>query len=234
MERAFIFDVFGTLVDWREGVARAVEDACRGRDFELDAHAFADAWRGEYEPAMQRVRAGDRGYVPLDILHRENLDATLAQFGAESVFDEAARTALNHAWEQLPPWPDVVAGLSRLRGLGFLAPCSNASIPLSVRLARFAGLQWDVILGAQIAQNYKPEPQVYLAACDALGLRPAQVMMVAAHNDDLAAARGAGLQTAFIARPLEYGAGQATELMAQADWTCIARDLNDLAAQLGG
>jgi 2-haloacid dehalogenase len=121
-----------------------------------------------------------------------------------------------------------------LRGLGFLAPCSNASIPLSVRLARFAGLQWDVILGAQIAQNYKPEPQVYLAACDALGLRPAQVMMVAAHNDDLAAARGAGLQTAFIARPLEYGAGQATDLMAQADWTCIARDLNDLAAQLGG
>lgn len=181
---------------------------------------------------MDRIRSGERGYVPLDILHRENLDATLAAFDIEDAFDDAARDELNRAWERLPPWPDVDEGLRRLGELGFVAPCSNASIALSVRLARFAGLRWDGIVGADIARNYKPAAEVYQASCRALGFAPAQVFMVAAHNDDLAAARSAGLQTAFIVRSREHGAEQTVDLKPDDDWTFVGKDLVDLAARL--
>jgi len=232
MDRAFIFDVFGTLVNWREGVAQVASVTFAERSIDADPYQFADAWRARYDPAMARVRAGDRGYVPLDVLHRENLDETLAAFGLDAAFDDAARNALKHAWERLPAWPDVRNGMNQLRPFGFLAPCSNGSVALSVRLARFAGFQWDTIVGAEAAKSYKPDLKVYRASAQALGLRPDQVVMVAAHNSDLAAAAEAGLQTAFFPRPSEHGPGQTTDLTAKGDWTYVARDLLEFAAQV--
>jgi len=229
MLQALIFDVFGTVVDWRTGVAREVGAAFGGR---VDALAFADAWRGRYQPAMERIRSGNRGYVPLDILHRENLDATLEEFGLESALDEAGRAALNRAWEKLPPWQDSVPGLTALKARYAIAPCSNGSIALMTWLAKFGALPWDVILGAEIAQDYKPQPAVYVASAAALGLQPAEVMMVAAHNSDLVAARGAGLQTGFFPRPTEHGPGQTSDLEPLQDWDVVAEDLQDLANRL--
>ncbi len=224
---ALIFDVFGTVVDWRTGVARAVAAALPA----LDAHAFADAWRGRYQPAMAPIRAGTRGYVALDALHRENLDATLAGFGA--TLGEAGRADLARAWERLPPWPDSAPGLARLRTRFIVAPNSNGSIALMTRLAKFGGLPWDCILGADVTRAYKPDPRAYLGCVEALRLRPADVMMVAAHNDDLRAARAQGLRTAFLPRPAEHGPGQRTDLAADADWDVIAADIGDLATRLG-
>ncbi len=219
MVQALIFDVFGTCVDWRGSVARAVSGAFSN----VDSYAFADAWRGEYQPAMARVRSGDRGYVPLDDLHLENLQTVCRRFDLPCPQD------LNAAWEQLDPWPDVVPGLTLLKHSHIIAPCSNGSIALMTRLARHGGLPWDCILGAEIAQDYKPKPAVYQAACAALRLPPAEVMMVAAHNDDLAAARAAGLKTGFVARPTEYGPNQTTDLTAEAAWDVIAPDFIALA-----
>ncbi len=223
--RAMIFDVFGTVVDWRRGVAAQVAAAIPG----ADPVAFADAWRGRYQPAMEAVRAGRRGYVPLDTLHREMLDETLAAFGAP--LDDDARAALATAWERLPPWPDSVAGLAALRARAIVAPCSNGSIALMTRLARYAGLGWDCILGADVARAYKPDPAVYRACVAALRLQPAEVMMVAAHNDDLRAAAACGLRTAFLPRPREHGPGQTTDLAPEGPWDVVAADLSDLAAR---
>ena len=221
MNRAFIFDVFGTCVDWRISVAREVAAVLP----DVDALAFADAWRGEYQPAMERIRSGGRGYVRLDTLHRENLDIVLDRAGV-SVADPAA---LNAAWERLDPWPDVVPGLTALRDKGLIATCSNGSVGLMARLARWGGLPWDAILGADIARDYKPKSSVYLASVKALGLDPGAVTMVAAHNDDLVAARAAGLKTAFVPRPTEHGPGQTTDLEPTENWDIVARDFLDLA-----
>ncbi|MEM7719598.1 MAG: haloacid dehalogenase type II [Pseudomonadota bacterium] len=221
MERAFLFDVFGTCVDWRNSVARDVHAVLP----EIDALAFADAWRGEYQPAMSRIRKGGRGYVPLDDLHLENLGRVLACFGVD--VDDPAQ--LNRAWERLDPWPDVVPGLTALRATGLVATCSNGSIGLMARLARWGAMPWDAILGADIAQDYKPKPEVYLRSVAALGLAPKQVTMVAAHNDDLRAAAAVGMQTAFVARPTEYGPDQASDLAPAGDWDFVARDFLHLA-----
>ncbi len=220
--QALIFDVFGTCVDWRSSVAREVAAALP----QVDATAFATAWRAEYDPAMARIREGGRGYVALDDLHRENLHRVAADFGVTAPDD------LSRAWERLDPWPDVVAGLTRLKTAHVIAPCSNGSIALMTRLAKYARLPWDCILGADLARDYKPKPAVYLASCAALRLRPDEVMMVAAHNDDLFAARAAGLATGFVVRPGEHGPGQATDLEAAADWDVIARDFTDLAQRI--
>lgn len=232
--QALIFDVFGTCVDWRSGVADAVRSFFEQRAETVDALAFADAWRAEYQPAMQRIRAGDRGYVDLDVLHRENLDRVLTAIGPAGRLDAQERDMLTHAWEKLPAWPDVVAGLTALRADAIIAPCSNGSIALMTRLARFAGLPWDCILGAPIARNYKPEPVVYLQSCAALRLDPSEVMMVAAHNDDLRAARSAGLMTAFVARRTEYGGTQKTDLVPASDWDVVADDFEMLAETVFG
>ena len=224
MVQALIFDVFGTCVDWRSSVAREVGQALPG----VNAAAFAAAWRAEYDPAMARIRDGDRAYVALDDLHLENLMRVSADFGV-TVPDAAA---LNRAWERLDPWPDVVPGLTALRQNAILAPCSNGSIALMTRLARHAGLPWDCILGADIARDYKPSPAVYLACCAALRLAPQDVMMVAAHNSDLAAARACGLATAFVPRRTEHGADQTSDLVAEGDWTVVAEDFNELARVL--
>ena len=221
MNRAFIFDVFGTCVDWRSSVAREVAAVLP----DVDALAFADAWRGEYQSAMERIRSGGRGYVRLDTLHRKNLDIVLDRAGV-SVADPAA---LNAAWERLDPWPDVVPGLTALRDKGLIATCSNGSVGLMARLARWGGLPWDAILGADIARDYKPKSSVYLASVKALGLDPGAVTMVAAHNDDLVAARAAGLKTAFVPRPTEHGPGQTTDLEPTENWDIVARDFLDLA-----
>lgn len=220
--RALIFDVFGTCVDWRSSVAREVGAVLP----HVDSLAFATLWRAEYDPAMARIRDGGRGYVALDDLHRENLHKVAHDLGVSAPDD------LSHAWERLDPWPDVVAGLGALKRHHIIAPCSNGSIALMTRLAKYGGLPWDCILGAEIAQDYKPKPGVYLAACAALRLAPDQVMMVAAHNDDLFAALGSGLKTAFVPRPTEHGPDQTTDLVAEADWDIIATDFHDLARQL--
>ncbi|WP_095589177.1 haloacid dehalogenase type II [Actibacterium ureilyticum] len=222
MVKALIFDVFGTCVDWRTAIARAVSAAPPG----VDPLAFADAWRDEYQPAMDRIRIGNRGYVALDDLHLENLHRVAQRFGV------TAPDALNKAWEHLDPWLDTVPGLTALRQRHIIAPCSNGSIALMTRLARHARLPWDCILGAEIARDYKTKPAVYLAACAALRLPPDQVMMLAAHNDDLSAARAVGLKTAFVPRPTDYGPDQTTDLTPIADWDHIAPDFITLARAL--
>ena len=224
MRHAFIFDVFGTCVDWRTSVAREVARHVSG----VDALAFATAWRGEYDPAMERIRTGGRGYVDLDALHLENLERTATKFGV-TLSDPKA---LNRAWERLDPWEDVVPGLEALRKDALIAPCSNGSIAMMTRLARYARFPWDCILGAGVARDYKPKPEVYLASVAALRLEPKDVCMVAAHNSDLAAARALGLKTAFVPRPREHGEGQTTDLAPSEAWDWVAKDFDDLAVQV--
>ena len=219
--KALLFDVFGTCVDWRAGVAR--EATALG----LPGERVADAWRARYQPQLETVRSGERPWVVLDVLHREALDDVLDELGLDLGMD--ARDRLTLAWHRLDPWPDTVPGLTRLKASYVIAPCSNGHIAQSVNLARHAGLPWDAILGAEIAGAYKPDPRVYLASVAALGLEPAEVMMVAAHNGDLQAAAGCGLRTAFVARPREHGPGQTTDLHADGDVDIEAGDLVALA-----
>lgn len=228
MIRALLFDVFGTVVDWRTGIADAVLRA----GLDVDPIAFADAWRARYEPKMEEVRSGGRPYAPLDVLHRENLDHVLEKLGLEDTLCDAEKTLLNQAWERLPPWSDSVLGLTRLKAGYIIAPNSNGSIALMTRLAKFGDLPWDAILGADLARDYKPEPVVYRACVTALGLAPEEVMMVAAHNSDLEAARACGLATAFFPRPTEYGENQTKDLKATSDWDLVAQDLVDLSTKL--
>ncbi|MGE3246196.1 MAG: haloacid dehalogenase type II [Beijerinckiaceae bacterium] len=231
---AYIFDVFGSLVDWRMGVAAEAERCIKAKGIDTDPVAFAVAWRKKYHPAMERIRNGSRGYVQLDVLHLENLEETLAEFGLSDRFAQDEKEALNHAWEKLPPWRDTVAGLTSLKRHAIIAPCSNGSIALMTRLAKFGGLPWDCILGADIAKNYKPHPDTYIASCAALRLPPDRVMMVAAHNRDLAAARAQGLRTGFVHRLMEHGPGQTSDLAAESDWDLIGDDLSDLALMARG
>ncbi len=202
--KALIFDVFGTLVDWRESIASQAHALLSPQGFTTDWHAFADAWRNEYQPAMERIRSGQRTFCKLDVLHRDNLDIVLAHLGWTSV-DEATRAKLTLAWHTLDAWDDVNQALSRLRKKYLLAPCSNGHIALMVQLARHNNWHWDAITGAEIAHDYKPQAVVYQASAEALGCRWDEVIMVAAHSSDLEAAKQAGLKTAFIARPNEHG-----------------------------
>jgi 2-haloacid dehalogenase len=233
--QALLFDTFGTVVDWRSGVARELVPffARHGRG-DLNAHALADAWRAQYQPAMQQVRSGARPFTRLDVLHRENLEAVLRDQGMDlGAIPEAELDELNRAWHRLDPWPDSVPGLTRLRRRFFIAPLSNGNIALLANMAKRAGLPWDAVLGAEAAQAYKPTPEAYLRTAEILGLPPAACMMVAAHNSDLAAARSCGLRTGFIPRPTEHGPGQATDLAATSNWDVVAADMEDLAARLG-
>jgi 2-haloacid dehalogenase len=226
--RALVFDVFGTLVDWRSGVARELRRGLRvGAD---EADALADAWRDEYQPAMEEVRAGRLPFCKLDVLHRRNLDLVLDRFGHDHA-SEATRRELTLAWHRLDAWPDVTPALARLRAKFLLAPCSNGNISLMVDLARRNGWHWDAILGAEHARDYKPKPAVYRAACDAFDCAPHEAMMVAAHSSDLDAAARAGLRTGFIARPTEHGPGRG-ETVATVPVDASAPDLGALAAQL--
>jgi 2-haloacid dehalogenase len=228
---ALFFDVFGTLVDWRASVAREAAAALKPAGHSLDWEAFADAWRGEYQPAMEEVRTGKIPFSKLDVLHRRNLERVLARFKVTGLA-EADLQALNLAWHRLDAWPDVPGGLARLKRRFRVAPVSNGNISLMVDLARRNDLPWDAILGAEVAGDYKPKPRVYLAACEALDLPPARCMMVAAHSSDLAAAAKCGLKTAHVARPDEHGRGRG-ELKPSVPVDIAAADLGDLAAKLG-
>ncbi len=224
--RALFFDVFGTLVDWRGSIAREVRRLGLG----VDGEAFADAWRAEYQPAMQGIRQGSRGFVKLDRLHRENLDRILPRFGLNGMNDPD-RAALNLIWHRLDAWPDVPAALARLRRDFRLAPMSNGNVSLMADMARHNGFVWDAVLGAEWAKDYKPNLVVYQAGCAAFDLAPAECMMVAAHSDDLAAAERAGLKTAHIARPDESGPGKGEAgPLVRVDFA--ARDLAHLAELL--
>jgi len=199
--KALVFDVFGTVVDWRSGVARDVAHLL-GPD--IDAGAFADAWRARYVPSMDRVRHGKRPWAGLDTLHRESLDELLVEFDRAGV-DEATRTELVLAWHRLDPWPDSVAGLARLKERFVIATLSNGNVSLLVDMARYARLPWDAVLSAELFGHYKPDAQVYDGAAALLGATPDETVMVAAHVDDLAAARARGLHTAYVHRPDEKG-----------------------------
>ena len=233
--KAFCFDVFGTVVDWREGITRdaRVFLARMGRP-DIDPHAFADAWRARYQPAMAACREGRRPYTRLDVLHRENLLDVLSSYEIDpDSVPEHELEWLNGAWHRLDPWPDVVQGLGYLKLRYIIAPASNGNISLMVDLARRSGFPWDAILGADVSRAYKPHPDAYHALPEALGLRPEEVCMTAAHNDDLVAARECGLATAFVPRRMEHGAMQKTDLHAEDDWDLIADDFIDLAKQAG-
>jgi 2-haloacid dehalogenase len=233
--KALVFDVFGTVVDWRSGVAREAALFLRRHPINgIDPSEFADAWRRRYGPAMEEVRSGRRAFVRLDVLHRENLLAVLADYGVDAASLQAEEVdALNLAWHRLDPWPDSLSGLTRLKATRIIAPLSNGNIVLMLDMAKRAGIPWDAILGAEVVQAYKPMPEAYLRTADVLGLRPEQMCLVAAHNNDLAAARQCGYKTAFVARPTEHGPGQTTDLKAEADWDVVARDFNDLADKVG-
>jgi 2-haloacid dehalogenase len=204
---ALFFDVFGTLVDWRSGVAREAQRVLAPLGHTLDWNAFADAWRDEYQPGMEDVRSGKMPFSKLDLLHRRNLERILPRFELRGLSDETLRE-LTLAWHRLPAWPEVPGALRRLRERYRLAPVSNGNISLMADLARKNGLVWDAILGAEVAGDYKPKPRVYLAAAEAFDLPPERCMMVAAHSSDLAAAAACGLRTAHIARPDEFGPGK--------------------------
>ena len=231
--KALVFDVFGTCVDWRTSIAReGMEVGRRLGATGVDWLAFADAWRAQYQPQMETVRSGRRPWTTLDVLHREALDTVLPAFELGEM-SEADRDDLTRAWHRLDPWPDVVEGLIRLKSRYIIAPNSNGNIALLVNMAKRAGLPWDAILGAEIARAYKPRPEVYLRCAEALGLAPAAVMMVAAHNSDLVTAAQCGLQTAFVPRPVEYGLNQTSDLAPEREFDVVATDFIDLANQLG-
>jgi len=221
--KALFFDVFGTCVDWRTSVIAA------GEPLGLPA-AYADDWRTRYQPQLETVRSGLRPWTVLDVLHREALDDVLGVHGVD--LPAAQRDELNLVWHRLDPWPDTVAGLAALKAQLVIAPVSNGNIALLVDMARHAGLPWDAILGAELAQAYKPQPEAYLRSVEALGLQPREVMMVAAHNGDLVAAGGLGLMTAFVPRPTEHGPGQTSDLEPEQDYDVVAADLVALAGVL--
>jgi 2-haloacid dehalogenase len=229
--KALLFDVFGTLVDWRAGVAREAERLLAPLGHKLDWAAFADAWRGEYQPAMEEVRAGRIPFCKLDALHRYNLQRILPRFNVKNV-PEPTLAELNLGWHRLDAWPDVGAGLNRLKRKFLIAPVSNGNISLMVDLARRNGFPWDAILGAEVAGDYKPKPRVYLAACEAFDLSPRECVMVAAHSSDLAAAAMCGLGTAHIARPDEAGSGKG-ETAPKTKVDFAARSIEHLAEQFG-
>jgi 2-haloacid dehalogenase len=231
--RALVFDTFGTVVDWRSGVAReAAPFLARHGKPDADPGAFADAWRRRYVPAMAEVSSGRRPFARLDVLHRENLDGVVAEFGLDpKAIPTAELDELNLAWHRLDPWPDCVPGLTRLKAGYIIAPLSNGNVILLLDMAKRAGLPWDAILGAEVVRAYKPTPESYLGTAEMLAMRPDEVCMVAAHNDDLKAARACGLKTAYVRRPLEFGPTVARE--PKQDWDVVVDGLEELADRLG-
>ena len=232
--RALVFDVFGTVVDWRSSIIREGELLDRQKGWNVDWVKFADAWRDGYRPAMQKVRSGAIPWTNIDGLHRIILDQLLVQFKIEGL-SEPEIDHLNRAWHRLMPWPDSVGGLNRLKARYVLSTLSNGNVSLLVNMAKNAGLPWDCVLSAEIFNHYKPDPEVYLGAAKLLGPTPAQVMMVAAHLGDLEAAKKLGLRTALVTRPLEYGPAKKADTAADGEGKVdvVASDFIDLAVQLG-
>ena len=230
--KALTFDVFGTVVDWRSTIIREGEALSARTGIEVDWPRFADAWRAGYGPAMQRVRSGELPWTRIDDLHRIILDGLIPEYGLTAL-NEAERDNLNRVWHRLSPWPDTVSGLTRLRTRYVLATLSNGNVALLVNMAKHSGLPWDAVLSSELAHHYKPDPEVYLTAADLLGLRPQEVMMVAAHKGDLRASAALGFRTAFVSRPQEFGPDREVDTSPDPAFDVVATDFNDLADRLG-
>ena len=236
--KALAFDIFGTVVDWRGSIVREGVALSAELGIDVDWPAFADAWRAGYQPAMQQVRSGEIAWTKLDDLHRTTLAGLLERFGLEAL-TEAQREHLNRVWHRLDPWPGSVAGLTRLKSKFVIATLSNGNVSLLVDMAKRAGLPWDAVLSAETMRHYKPDPEVYVGAARLLGIECDELMMVAAHPSDLAAAQRCGLRTAYVARPLEHGPSGAADAEGDADtdlhapgFDVAATDLIDLARRL--
>ncbi|MFK7965435.1 MAG: haloacid dehalogenase type II [Burkholderiaceae bacterium] len=221
------FDVFGTVVDWHHSIAREVD----ALGLPVAGGEFANAWRARYQPSMQKVRSGELPWTKIDDLHRMNLDEVLEQLKIDSL-DAAARDELNRAWHRLKPWPDTVEGLTKLKQRFTLCTLSNGNLGLLANMAKNGGLPWDLILSAEVFRHYKPDPETYLGVCEVFAIEPPQMMMVAAHKNDLQAAAACGCQTAFIARPLEFGAGETIDTSPESEFDYNATDMIDLARQM--
>jgi len=230
--KALTFDVFGTVVDWRGSIAREGRKLGKELGLRADWTAFADAWRAGYQPAMQEVRSGKLPWTNIDGLHRRILERILAESGLD-MLSEDEKDHLNRAWHRLAPWPDAVRGLKRLKKAYLITTLSNGNVSLLTNMAKHAGLPWDCVLSAELFQHYKPDAEAYLGAAAMLGLQPHEVMMVAAHKNDLRAAQAAGLRAAFVQRPLEYGDPAKKDLKPEKDFDVNAQDFNDLATKLG-
>lgn len=230
--RALTFDVFGTVVDWRGTIIREGRAWGRALGIDLDWARFADAWRGGYRPAMDRVRRGELGWTRIDDLHRMILDDLLVEFGIEGLTKDEI-DEWNRVWHRLQPWPDAIEGLARLKTRYIIATLSNGNISLLTHMAKHAGLPWDCVLSSELAQHYKPDPQVYATAADLLGLEPNQMMMVAAHEGDVLAAKGVGFKTAYVPRPLEYGPDHEFTPVDTRPFDVVAADFLELAERMG-
>jgi len=229
--RALIFDVFGTVVDWRGSIIRECKALGRRKRLAADWPAFADAWRAGYQPAMARVRSGQLPWMTIDQLHRMILDELLARFRIEGLTEDEI-DHLNHVWHRLDPWPDARRGLALLKRRRVIATLSNGNMALLVNMARHARLPWDCVLSAELFHHYKPDPETYLGAAAMLGCEPSEVMMVAAHKDDLRAAQACGLATAFVRRPREKGPKVKVDVKPEADFDYNAKDFIDLARRM--
>lgn len=230
--KALVFDVFGTVVDWRGSIIAEGRRLGRAHKLRVKWPAFADAWRAGYRPAMARVRAGELPWTTIDALHRMILDELLKQFGVTGL-SEAEIDTFNRAWHRLRPWRDARNGLRRLKRRHVIATLSNGNVALLTNMAKAAGLPWDCILSAELFHHYKPDPEAYRGAARLLGLATGEVMMVAAHKDDLFAAKSCGLRAAFVARPLEQGPKARLDVAPEPAFDVNASDFNDLARQLG-
>ena len=229
--KALLFDVFGTVVDWRTGVSSVATKLQKKYKIQFDSSEFADSWRAEYQPAMEEVRSGRRQFIILDELHRENLSRIKKKYQLDLITEED-EDKLIKSWHQLPGWPDSTEGLKRLKKRFTIASQSNGNVALIVNMAKHSDLPWDVVLGAEVAKHYKPTPDSYKVACNMLGLNTNECMMVAAHNSDLKAARDQGLKTAFVLREKEHGPLQTTDLKPDSEWDYVCKDFIDLAKKL--
>src|SRR5262249_43983015 len=231
--KALVFDTFGTVVDWRGSIIEEGKAWGKTKGFEIDWASFAHHWRAGYAPSMEKLRKGELPGAKLDDLHRMILDELLMEFRMIPKLTESDKDHLNRVWHRLKPWPDSVAGLRRLKKKFTIAPLSNGNVALLTDMAKNAGLPWDLILSAELAKHYKPDRESYLTAVDLLGLKPDEVMMVAAHIGDLNAARSFGLRTGFIHRPKEYGPTRQADKADAGQFDVVSKDMLDLASQLG-
>jgi 2-haloacid dehalogenase len=229
--KALVFDTFGTVVDWRSSVIRELQWLGQRKNIQADWAGMADAWRAGYKPGMDKVRQGLRPWTSIDVIHRERLDEILVEFGVDGLTEEE-KVHLNLVWHRLLPWPDSIPGLAKLKSRYIISPFSNGSVPCLLNMAKYSALPWDCIFSSDLVHHYKPDPEMYLGVADFLGLRPQEVMLVAAHNGDLRAGRKNGLHTAYIHRPTEYGPKQSKDLHAEEEWDVMVSGIDELALKM--
>jgi 2-haloacid dehalogenase len=229
---AIVFDTFGTVVDWRSSLIADLSNFGARKGITADWTGLVDAWRAAYHPSMDRVRKGELPWTRLDDLHRGSLDRLVSEFGIKGLTEDDL-VHINLGWHRLYPWPDSVPGLTRLKSRFIIGPLSNGNVSLLLNMAKFAAIPWDMIFGSDLFGHFKPDPETYLGVARMLGIAPNKVMLAAAHNNDLAAARSCGLLTAFFPRPTEYGPHQKKDNHAEQDWDIVATNIQDLATQLG-